>query len=114
VDNVIGFILDDGTTVAVQAARKDGSSPVGLRDKVQPSEKTLRAALAPVTAAASQVLDGFRGLARQPQEVEISFGVELDGTLGGVIASAKASAHLDVTLRWRALGAQASDDADPG
>ena len=58
-------------------------------------------ALAPVTAAATQVMDGFRKMAERPGEVEISFGVTLDGKLGGVIASAEASAHLDVTLRWR-------------
>jgi hypothetical protein len=103
-DNVIGFTLDDGTTVAVQAPRRDGSSPVGLREKLQPSEKTLRAALAPVTTAASQVLGDFRKLVQQPQEVEISFGVELDGKLGGIIASANAGAHLEVTLRWHAPG----------
>jgi hypothetical protein len=99
-DDVFGFTLDDGTTVAVQASRRDGSSQVGLRDKLQPSEMTLRAALAPVIAAASQVLDDFRMLAHRPQEVEISFGVELDGRLGGVIASANAGAHLDIKLRW--------------
>jgi Trypsin-co-occurring domain 1 len=112
VDDVIGFTLDDGTTVAVRAALRDGSGQVGLRDKVQPSEKTLRAALAPVTAAASQVLGDFRDLAHRPQEVEISFGVELDGTLGGVMASARAGAHLDITFRWRAPGTE--DQGDRG
>jgi hypothetical protein len=55
-----------------------------------------------VTAAASEAMEEFRGLAHVPDEVEISFGVVLDGKLGGVIASASASAHLDVTLRWHA------------
>lgn len=109
-DDVIGFTLDDGTTVAVQAPRPDGSSPVGLGDKLQPAEKTLRAALAPVTAAATQVLDDFRKLGRdRPHEVEVSFGVELDAKLGGVIASANAGSHLEVTLRWRASGTDNSD-----
>jgi Trypsin-co-occurring domain 1 len=112
-DDVIGFTLDDGTIVAVQAPRRDGSSPVGLREKLQPSEKTLRAALAPVTAAASQVLDDFRKAAHQPQEIEISFGVELDGKLGGVIASANAGTHLDVTLRWRAPSTEDQEVHDP-
>jgi hypothetical protein len=111
-DDVIGFTLDDGTTVAVQAPRRDGSSPVGLREKLQPSEKTLRAALAPVTAAAAQVLDDFRTVAHRPQEVEISFGVALDGKFGGVIASAKAGTHLEVTLRWRAPSAEDQGDRE--
>jgi hypothetical protein len=100
----IEFPLDDGTTVAVASPRPDGSSAVGLGDRLQASEKTLREALAPVTAAATQVMDGFRELAKRPEEIEISFGVTLDGKLGGVIASASAGAHLDVTLRWRGPG----------
>lgn len=35
----------------------------------------------------TQVMDDFRKLARSPQEIEIGFGVTLDGKLGGVIAS---------------------------
>jgi hypothetical protein len=100
-DEVIRFILDDGTTVAIESQRRDGSSQVGLRSGQQVAGKTLREAMAPVTAAATQVMDGFRGLAQRPQEVEITFGVKLDCTIGGVIASANADAHLDVTLRWR-------------
>ena len=102
--DAVEFTLDDGTTVAVAAPRPDGSDAVGLGDRLQPAEKTFRAALTPVTAAAMQVLDGFRGLARSPQEIEVSFGVTLDSKLGGVIAAANAGAHIDVTLRWRGPG----------
>ncbi len=101
-DEVTEFTLDDGTTVAVASPRRDGSSQVGLRNGLLASGKTLREAMAPVTAAATQVMDGFRELAQRPQEVEITFGVKLDAKLGGVIASANADTHLDVTLRWRA------------
>lgn len=95
------FTLDDGTTIVVAPAARVGSGAVGLSDRLEVAEKTLREALAPITAAATQVMDGFRKMAQRPAEVEISFGVTLDGKLGGVIASAEAGAHLDVTLRWR-------------
>lgn len=108
--DAIEFTLDDGTTVAVAAPRPDGSGAVGLGDRLQAAEKTLREALAPVTAAATQAMDSFRERARSPQEIEIGFGVTLDGKLGGVIASANAGAHLDITLRWRRTGT-ADDDA---
>jgi hypothetical protein len=98
--DAIEFTLDDGTTVAVAATRRDGSSPVGARDRLVTAQKTLREALAPVTAAAAQVMDEFRNLAQRPDEVEIEFGVTLDSGIGGIIASASAGAHLDVTLRW--------------
>lgn len=119
--DAIEFTLDDGTTVAVAVPRTDGSDAVGLGDRLEAAEKTLRAALTPVNTAAMQVLDGFRGLARSPQEIEVSFGVTLDSKLGGVIASANAGAHLDVTLRWRGPGIaeegadeRANEGADEG
>lgn len=108
--DAVEFTLDDGTTVAVAAPRLDGNRAVGLGDRLEAAGKTLREALAPVTAAATQVMDGFRDLARRPQEIEICFGVMLDGKLGGIIASANTGAHLDVTLRWREPGT-ADDDS---
>ncbi len=99
----VEFELGDGETVLVAArAERSGSGTVGLDERLELAEKTLRQALAPVTAAASEVLDGFRQLDQRPDEVEVSFGVQLDGKLGGIIASTSAGAHLDVTLRWRA------------
>jgi hypothetical protein len=110
--DAIEFALDDGTTVAVAPPARAGSAAVGLSDRLEAAEKTLGQALAPVTAAAMQVMDGFRKMAQRPTEVEISFGVTLDGRLGGVIASAEAGAHLDVTLRWRGSG-EAPDSETP-
>jgi len=100
--SAIAFTLDDGTTVAVTAAPAGGAHPVGAAGGLATASKTLREALAPVTSAAAQVMDEFRGLAQRPDEVEVSFGVTLDGKVGGIIGSASAGAHLDVTLRWHA------------
>ena len=49
----------------------------------------------------------------RPEEIEICFGVTLDGKLGGVIASANAGAHLDVTLRWHGPGGKPDGDVAP-
>jgi hypothetical protein len=114
--DAVEFTLDDGTTVAVAPASRSGSRAVGLGDRLEVAEKTLRAALAPVTAAATQVMDGFRGMARRPEEIEIGFGVTLDGKIGGVIAASSAAAHLEVRLRWRAPAvtkAAAPDGEEP-
>lgn len=99
--DAIEFILDDGTAVAVASPPRAGSGAVGLGDRLEVSEKSLREALEPVTTAATQVMDGFRKMAKRPDEIEIGFGVTLDSKLGGIIASANVGAHLDVTLRWR-------------
>jgi NTP-dependent ternary system trypsin peptidase co-occuring protein len=107
--DAIEFVLDDGTTVAVTSPPRAGSGAVGLGDRLETAQKTLREALGPVTAAAEQIIDGFRTTARRPEEIEVCFGVTLDGKLGGVIASANAGAHLDVTLRWHGSDAHGSD-----
>lgn len=90
-----------------------GSSAVGLSDRLEAAEKTLREALVPVTAAAAQVIDGFRAMPRRLEEIEICFGVTLDAKLGGVIASANAGAHLDVTLRWHGSAGKPDDGVAP-
>jgi hypothetical protein len=112
--DAIEFTLDDGSTVAVAPPGREGSGAVGLSDRLEVAEKTLREALVPVTAAATQAMGSFRKMAVRPAEVEISFGVTLDGTVGGIIASTKAGAHLNVTLRWREPGAAPDDAASEG
>jgi hypothetical protein len=107
--DAVEFTLDDGTTVAIASPPRAGSGAVGLGDRLETAQKTLREALGPVTAAAEQMIDGFRTMARRPEEIEICFGVTLDGKLGGVIASANAGAHLDIKLRWHGPDAQESD-----
>jgi Trypsin-co-occurring domain 1 len=97
----VQFTLSDGTAVLVAPLTRSGTGPVGLGDRLEAAQETLLEALGPVTRAASEVISGFRTLANRPDEVEVSFGVVLDGKLGGVIASANAGAHLDVTLRWK-------------
>jgi hypothetical protein len=112
--DAIEFTLDDGTTVAIAAAPRSGSSQVGIADRLQAAEKTLRESLKPVAAAAEQAMDTFRAMTRRPEEVEITFGVTFDGKLGGVIASANAGAQLQVTLRWHSPPAPMPAPADAG
>lgn len=107
----IEFMLDDGTSVVVAPVLADGSSPVGWGNRLKIAQKTLREALAPVTAAAAQVADSFQKAARRPEEIEITIGVTLDAKLGAVISSASAGAHLDVTLRWHAPEKESSPSA---
>jgi Trypsin-co-occurring domain 1 len=103
--DIVEFALQDGASVAVSPARpRGGSGTISLGDRIETAEKTLRHALAPVTAAAAEMLAGFRRLA-DPDEVEIAFGVTLDGKVGGIIVGTSAGAHLDVTLRWRSRDA---------
>lgn len=98
--DAVQFTLSDGTVVLVAPPARAGTGAVGLGTRLETAATTLRDALTPVTAAASEVIGGFRALAQRPEEVEVTFGVVLDAKLGAVLASANASAHLSVTLRW--------------
>jgi len=112
------FELDSGLQVTVAAPQATGLAPAGRWPKPAKAEQTLREALRPVTAAAEEVIDGFRGLPGRPDEVEIQFGVQLNGTFGAVIATAAVGTHLEVTLRWTTsapdIGAAAGENAAGG
>lgn len=108
--DAVQFTLSDGTAVLVAPAGRSGNGPVGFGTRLEAAQRSLRDALAPVTAAASEVVEGFRALAHRPDEVEVTFGVVLDAKLGGVLASTTAGTHLDVTLRWHASAAGTSDE----
>lgn len=99
--DAIQFTLDDGTVVLVAPPARAGTGAVGLGTRLESAGASLRQALTPISTAASEMIGQFRDIAQRPDEVELTFGVTLDAKLGAVLASANASAHLDVTLRWR-------------
>ena len=96
----IEFMLDSGGTVLVESPDEGiGTSPAG-RVSLAHAGATLREALEPVTRATSDMLDSLHGLPRLPDEVQIEFGVKLDGTMGALIAAASTGVHLNITLKW--------------
>ncbi|MGH3170055.1 MAG: CU044_2847 family protein [Trebonia sp.] len=95
------FALGDGATVIVQTQDPARVVDAGLgRKTIADAAVSLREALGGVTAAASDVLAGFKSMVSGPDEVEIKLGVSFDATVGMVIANSSAGGHLDVTLRW--------------
>ncbi|MGW1611034.1 CU044_2847 family protein [Streptomyces sp. NPDC002285] len=112
--DAVQFTLSDGTVVLVAPPARAGTGVVGLGTRLESAAASLRDALAPVTAAASDVISGFRSLAERPDEVEVTFGVVLDAKLGAVLSSATAGAHLDVTLRWNGNSATPDSGTNSG
>ena len=41
-------------------------------------------------------------LPRRPDELTVTFGIELSGSVGAFIASTAATANIAITLTWRA------------
>jgi hypothetical protein len=66
--------------------------------------------MARAVPAAAAVLDAMGKLAHRPDELTVTFGIELSGKAGGFIASTAATANFAVTATWRS--AQPPDSVD--
>ncbi|MFF0000933.1 CU044_2847 family protein [Streptomyces avermitilis] len=53
------------------------------------------------TSAAEGALAQLRAIDPPPEEVEVSFGVAVDGKLGATLVSAGTNAHLNIKVVWR-------------
>ena len=50
--------------------------------------------------ATTTVVEKLRDMASRPDEIEVTFGVNLSTMAGAFIASASAAANFGVTVRW--------------
>jgi hypothetical protein len=77
-------------------------------DVVVKARASLEDALDQVRAFANATLVKLQDLARQPEQVEVEFGIRLNAEAGAVIARTQAEGHLQVTLTWIRPGADAA------
>ncbi|HSV66959.1 MAG TPA: CU044_2847 family protein [Mycobacteriales bacterium] len=96
------FELEGGGSVVVEIADEPGVTRASRQGRiVKDARASFEKALGEVRDAASAALGQFRSMARQPDEVEITFGVKLDAEAGAVIAKTGVEGHFAVTLSWR-------------
>ncbi|MFF0153419.1 CU044_2847 family protein [Micromonospora sp. NPDC005203] len=96
------FDLDGGGSVVVEVDGRAGVTPAGNAGKVvREARATFDRALSEVRDAASAALGQFQSMAHRPDEVEISFGVQLTAEAGAVIARTGVQGQLTVTVRWQ-------------
>ena len=100
---LIRYNLEEGGSVVVEVAVPEvrGMKPAAIEEKIKTAEKTFEVAFDEVRKAASVVVCKLRDLADSPDEVEVSFGLKMDCTVGAIIASAGAEANFNVTLTWK-------------
>jgi Trypsin-co-occurring domain 1 len=105
---LVEFPLDNDQVVVVEVsdeARDRAGAPVfrgGISDNItERAGETLQAALSRTTPAAQAVIDAMTDLASRPDEIAVTFGLELSGSLGAFIASTAAKANFAVTLTWK-------------
>jgi hypothetical protein len=55
-----------------------------------------------IKAISEQVAEYVSEMQHKPEELEVEFGVKVDGEFGAVVATLGSGAHLSVKLRWKA------------
>jgi hypothetical protein len=81
-----------------RAGLKDVTSkPEALSER---SATAMNAAMSSIRDVADRVNSTVTGLIRQPEEVEVEFGIKLDAEVGALIAKTRVEAHMMVTLKW--------------
>ncbi|MFF5371868.1 CU044_2847 family protein [Streptomyces sp. NPDC013187] len=80
--------------------------------------RSLGEMVAAVRPVAQNVVDGFQGMTRRPDEISVEFGLALSAEADVVISSTSAQANFKVSLVWHRpsadpTGATAGDEPAP-
>ncbi|MFE4371604.1 CU044_2847 family protein [Streptomyces sp. NPDC056835] len=93
--HIISYALDDQTTVGFEIETGDDFHPVGAETAIA----RVREAVQPAVQAARTVLDQVAAV--KPGEIQLKFGIKVNGTANWLIAKAATEANFEVTLTWR-------------
>lgn len=106
---VVAFSLEDGGTVLVEAVggasgySGDGLDRAGARGSraMESAAVSLRQALDTIRETARTVARTAQEIDSQPDEFEVSFGVQLSAALNAGILTSGGASHLNVRILWR-------------
>lgn len=92
---VVSYELDSNTAVQFEIEPTDDWQPTGA----EPVLNRVRDSVRPAVEAARTVLDQLVRLS--PAEVEVTFGIKVNGSANWLVAKAATEANFGVTLTWR-------------
>ncbi len=100
--HLVAFPLEEGGSIVVEVDEPEtgGTIRAGREDKIEKARETFEDALNKVLPATKTVVEKLRNMESRPDEIEVTFGVNLSTMAGAVIASASAAANFGVTVRW--------------
>jgi len=103
--HLVEFPLEEGGSIVVEIDEPEmgGTVRAGREDTIEKARETFEEALNKVLPATKTVLEKLRSLTSGPDEIEITFGVNLSTMAGAFIASASAGANFGVTVRWAGI-----------
>ena len=99
---LVEFPLEEGGSIVVEIDEPEtgGTVRAGREDKIEKARETFEDALNKVLPATKTVVEKLRSMASKPDEIEVTFGVNLSTMAGAFIASASAAANFGVTVHW--------------
>ena len=99
---LVAFPLEEGGNIVIEIDEPEtgGTVRAGREDTIEKAKETFEEALNKVLPATKTVVEKLRNMGSRPDEVEVTFGVNLSTTAGAFIASANAGANFAVTVRW--------------
>ncbi len=99
---LVEFPLKEGGSILVQVDEPESGGTVraGREEAIEKTEKTFEDALNRVLPAAKSVVEKLQSMASRPDEIEVTFGINLSAKAGAFIALATAEANFGVTVRW--------------
>jgi hypothetical protein len=100
--HLVEFPLADGGTIVIEVdeAEAGGTIRASRGDKIEKVKETFEGALDKVLPATRRVVEKLRHMDSRPDEIEVTFGINLSTVAGAVIAAASAEANFSVTLHW--------------
>ncbi|MEU6120757.1 CU044_2847 family protein [Streptomyces sp. NPDC047123] len=93
--HIVSYALDEQTMVGFEIETSDSFHPVGAEAAIA----RVREAVQPAVEAARTVLDQVAAM--KPGEIQLKFGIKVNGTANWLIAKAATEANFEVTLTWR-------------
>ena len=103
--HLIEFPLEDGTTIMVEVDElkvKSGVVPVSTKlGEVEKAQTTFEAAISKIRPVAESVINTLHDIPKKPDEIELEFGLKLNGKTGICITSVGTEANFQVRLTWK-------------
>jgi hypothetical protein len=99
---LVEFPLEDGSSMMVEVdePEREGLERVSLKDGIEKAHETFEKSLERVRPTAELIIAKLRSLHDAPDEVEVSFGLNLSASAGVVLSSAQLAANYSVKLKW--------------
>ena len=99
---LVEFPMEEGGSIVIEIDEPEtgGTVRAGRGETIEKARETLEDALNKVLPATKNVVEKLRNMASRPDEVEVTFGINLSTQAGAFIASVGAEANFGVTVRW--------------